>query len=243
MMIALLAAHQEGTVLTIWISGLVAIVAFLLLFLIRRVRRKQQSSATAWKWIERSDWIAGLGSFLVAVTALLVQVFGPTTQTTHPPGEEASPPSAVGKEETPPVVVTRNAHTLKASSWIATNDVDKVDLDSGHPGHGKSSIQLGPPRKGGPAEIILEQDRIHGYDSKIRYTLVAGTTTTHTQCAKALTHEADHLTEIPLDRLTPGTRLCVATDEARTALVRIVDRDLDKARLLLAFTTWSPKTG
>jgi hypothetical protein len=47
------------------------------------------------------------------------------------------------------------------SSGLGTNDRDKIDLDTGQPGHGGAPIQFGPRREGDAAEIILEEDELH----------------------------------------------------------------------------------
>ncbi|GII65591.1 hypothetical protein Skr01_56760 [Sphaerisporangium krabiense] len=189
-------------------------------------------STAVWTWIERIGWLAGLISTVFAGVTLARDLSEPAA---------APNASSAGPSPSPAVKVSRNSYTLHASSWISTNDRDKVDLDTGHPGHGRASLQVGPARDGGPAEIILEDDSIHGADPKVSYTLTRATT--YAACAAALAREGDHLTEIPLDRLGPGSRFCVTTDEKRLSLVRVVARNSETAELVIAFTTWTARPG
>ncbi|WP_188191197.1 hypothetical protein [Nonomuraea sp. SYSU D8015] len=223
--------------LIIWL--IVCVTAGTLILVIRHIRKKRTTVAGSggreageptspfWTWVERCGWCFGIVSGIAAVWTLVTS---------------ASPGSSPAKTPSPDpssVVASSDGYPLEPCSWtLVCNDRDKMDLDTGNPGHGSSSIQVGPARNGGPAEIILEDDRIHGSDTTPRYVISPGTTADAADCVNLLAHKKYRRLEVGLDDLTQGTKLCVETNDKQVALVTVMRVSYDPVGLEIAFTTW-----
>ncbi|GAA3543232.1 hypothetical protein GCM10022419_024260 [Nonomuraea rosea] len=219
----------------VWLITCVTAVA--LIIAVRQVGKKrvaaarnggretdENASASLWTWVERGGWCAGIVSGVAAVWTLF----------SAPPAAPAKPQSS----DSSSVVASSDGYRLEPCSSLDCNDRDKVDLDTGHPGHGSASIQIGPARKGGSAEIILEEDEIHGSDTTPRYVIAPAMTAGAADCVNLLAHQSYRRLDIGLDDLGQGTKLCVETDEKHVALVSVMRISYDPVELEIAFTTW-----
>jgi hypothetical protein len=63
--------------------------------------------------------------------------------------------TGTGAAESEPAI-SSPSYLLTPSSSVFTNDQDKVDLDTGCPGHGPTKPQVGPDRCGENADLILD---------------------------------------------------------------------------------------
>jgi hypothetical protein len=201
----------------------------------RRSAGRQAGEPTFWTWVERLGWCFGIVSGVAAVWTLAVPLLPGSSQAkTVPPGAAPSVSAAAAT-----VVVGSDGYVLVPCSWIMVcNDGDKVDLDTGHPGHGSASLQVGPARDGGPAEIILEDDRIHSSDTTPRFVIAPGTAATAADCENLLGHRSYRRVQVGLEDLTEGTKVCVETNEKHVTLVDVMRISLDPVELRIAFTTW-----
>ncbi|MEU7832592.1 MULTISPECIES: hypothetical protein [unclassified Nonomuraea] len=221
----------------IWLIACVAAGSFI--FTIRYVRKKRVSAAGSrrqeadqpassfWTWMERIGWLFSIVSGIAAVWTLVAPA-SPGPASAKPPSPDPSS-----------VATSSNDYLLKPCSWtIVCNDGDKVDLDTGTPGHGSSSIQVGAAREGGLAEIILEDDHIHGPDTTRRFVIAPGTAASADDCVNLLAHENYRQLEVRMDDLKQGAKVCVETNEKKVALVSVMRVSYEPVELEIAFTTW-----
>ncbi|MGK5532361.1 hypothetical protein [Streptomyces sp. URMC 129] len=131
-------------------------------------------------------------------------------------GDEGSPPVQA------PATDQAGTYVLKESNNPFTSDNDKLDIDTGLPGHG-SQPQI-RPNAGGLADLIMEPERLHTPDDEPRLMLTTGSPTDLAACDAALSATpANARGSIPHHELTSGAVLCVRTDLGLTATVEIQD--------------------
>ncbi len=121
---------------------------------------------------------------------------------------------------------------------------DKVDLDTAQSGFG-GQAQLGDYLEqcrveGGLAELILEQDEVHGPGNVPLFSVPqAGAVIGYEECRAAVSARERLRTRLFLDELRNGDTFCAVTDESRIARVSVLDVSVGaEARLTIAFTTW-----
>ena len=126
---------------------------------------------------------------------------------------EPRPDSSVGEPEP---TMTKKGYRLKPSSDVRTNDIDKIDLDTGCPGWGPTSIPVGRKRCGELADLIVEPYGLHAPNDQPLLAPVDGLAT-HTSCRD----RTDGVGTILLEDLHDGAQLCVWTDKHSIAAVHI----------------------
>ncbi|MFC4056101.1 hypothetical protein ACFOY4_40990 [Actinomadura syzygii] len=139
-----------------------------------------------------------------------------------------------------PLVQNRSGCVLRPSTSVFKNHLDKIDLDTGEPGHGGTEVLIGYRRKGGPAEIILNfhdisnASRVPGF-VKIARDQPAGAA----ECRALLRNRAARVSRFNNADLGQGDRLCVKTDQGRIALVHVQEMmAAPNPRLVIAFQVW-----
>jgi hypothetical protein len=178
-----------------------------------------------------------LSVIMVAVAAVYVnspaQATGPSGSPAQPtegadspgsPGNGIDPgnlPVAAGS--TPVPLIQKTGYVLRPSSFVDTNDQDKVDFDTGCPGWGEMYPHIGPPRCGGLADLIIDPDSLHtAGDRPDIIVLPPGVTGTYSSCRDLLTATpSTGVNSIPASNLHDGDRFCVETDYGHTAIVHI----------------------
>lgn len=174
--------------------------------------------------------VAGLGQ--AGAAALLIAV----TVIALPRGSDPTVPE---------LVVEQRGYELRPSSFVDTNDEDKVDLDTGCPGWGDMAISLGPPRCGQLADLIVEETKLHSIGGVRLVRLRADEPATYPSCRTALREQPQRgVVSIRPDELAPGDRLCLETDLGRLALVEVervmVDGVGSLGSLTIGFAVWRP---
>lgn len=152
----------------------------------------------------------------------------------------ADPPRA-----TPARVVREGSVLLTASRVPCTagDSHDKIDFDSGQPGHGKQAqTPCAPP--GGLAELILEDTEVHTADTPRLVLLPGGPGRGSIRddaatCVDALADPAALTHRIALDRLTEGSGVCVRTTDRAVAAV-VVTAPPRRGELRIAYRVWQP---
>lgn len=221
------------------VGGALAVMAW-------RRRVRGAAAPSVWLWVERASWLATIIAVGFALNETVLSRCAPTAT----PGPSAQavvtvPGSAVTtaapQGTSPPVRLTKDEFLLTPSSDIDTNDLDKVDLDSGYPGHGDAPLLIGPPRNGGLADIIMEEGEIHpARTNDLAYLLLpAGQVGSYERCRAGLTDTKSKLSRIPLGKLKQGVQFCVMTNERHTALVRVVRAPSGvPLQMVVGFTVW-----
>ncbi|MEU4571326.1 MULTISPECIES: hypothetical protein [Nonomuraea] len=221
----------------IWL--IVCVAAGALILAIRHAVKRRAASGGGggqespfWTWTERCGWLAGIVSMFAALWPLVASALATTASGTPAPSAAATQPA---------VVAASDGYVLRPCSWtMVCNDGDKVDLDTGKPGHGGSDILVGPAREGGPAEVILEDDHVHGSDSTARYVIAPATAASAADCANLLAHQKYRRPELGLEDLGQGAKVCAETTEKHVALVTVMRVSYEPVELEIAFTTWKP---
>lgn len=116
-------------------------------------------------------------------------------------------------------------HILKESNSPLTNANDKVDLDTGEPGHGPQlQGPWSPARAGRLADLVVEHTEVHsGCRSPLMLLAREGTAPTVAACRAALAARPGALTgSIPFSELEKGSVICMQTDEGLIAAVKVV---------------------
>jgi hypothetical protein len=166
-----------------------------------------------------------LGYSVVAAFSIVALVLSwlpaakPSPSVAEPDSTVASHPSspAPRSSETEPVPsLTKTRYRLTPSSNPLTNDGDKVDLDTGCPGWGPTSVRVGRNRCGDLADLIVETSTLHAPNDKPRLSLVSERAS-YTGCHDRV----DGVGVIPLDGLRGGGELCVTTDKDNIAAVHV----------------------
>jgi hypothetical protein len=148
-----------------------------------------------------------------------------------------SPPSTTEPQQREPIVAKTNYQLIPSSNPL-TNDADKVDLDTGCPGWGPTSVQVGRDRCGEAADLILESTNLHTYEELPRLAVLdGGQEASWTTCHEVL--EADNATvgTVQLSVLRPGLELCVLTDKDNIAAVHVVS--MSSADVVIGFEVWA----
>lgn len=177
--------------------------------------------------------VIAVAATTVLVTAYLRGAFDRTSAGSHSPmttntaaaspssfrphssvrSSEPRPDSSVGEPEP---TMTKKGYRLKPSSDVRTNDIDKIDLDTGCPGWGPTSIPVGRKRCGELADLIVEPYGLHAPNDQPLLAPVDGLAT-HTSCRD----RTDGVGTILLEDLHDGAQLCVWTDKHSIAAVHI----------------------
>ena len=189
-----------------------------------------------------------LGAILLTATAVGPAVLGndddrqadssASTPSSEPPAidEQRDQPSSRPESSPPDKVIEKTSYSMVASSVPLTNDRDKVDLDTGCPGWGPTSIPVGRGRCGEVADLILEPDSIHTFEKDPLMALLDdGQQATWATCHDTLTADTTTIGEVQLSELRPGSELCVLTDKDNVAAVHVVDMS---DGLVIGFEVW-----
>lgn len=143
--------------------------------------------------------------------------------TTRPPAA-AEPDSPCSQRPTMPSdLPRRQQYVLKESNLTFTNMLDKVDLDTGHPGHG-SQLQgdWNPARDGRLADLIVERSDVHTACQTASLLLAGrGAETNVDGCRAALAGGSTLTNSIKLADLAEGDVICAKTDEGLIAHIEI----------------------
>ncbi|ROP41955.1 hypothetical protein EDD40_7441 [Saccharothrix texasensis] len=129
------------------------------------------------------------------------------------PSKPSRPDTSIGE---PQPTMAKKEYRLKPSSDVRTNDIDKIDLDTGCPGWGPTSIPVGRKRCGELADLIVEDYGVHAPNDQPLLTPVDGLAT-YTSCRD----RTDGVGTILLEDLHEGAQLCVWTDKRNIAAVHI----------------------
>lgn len=190
--------------------------------------------------IQLQSWLTGGGApivwvlaallLIVAVVGMIREKFRATVRTliysviavlsvvalvlTWLPAAAPSPSRSSVTEPAPALTKTR--YRLTPSSNPLTNDSDKVDLDTGCPGWGPTSVRVGRNRCGDLADLIVENSSLHAPNDKPRLSLVSQRAS-YTGCHDRV----DGVGVVPLDNLRGGGELCVTTDKDNIAAVHV----------------------
>lgn len=187
------------------------------------------SGAGAWRYVERASWVVGIFGGVLGLATIAASL-----RQDEAGGGGGSP----DEPGSPSVLVEDDSYRLVPSDFFSSNDEDKVDLDTGEPGYGSSSILVGEAREGGPAELILENDQVHTGHDAVDYALVADPAPSHGACAEALADGANLTQGIDLDDLRVGSAFCVRTNDGNIARVQVRELSLDDVEMTVAFRTW-----
>jgi hypothetical protein len=155
--------------------------------------------------------------------------------------QTAAPRSAptTSEPQQPEPIVAKTDYQLIPSSNPLTNDADKVDLDTGCPGWGPTSIQVGRDRCGEAADLILEPTNLHTYEELPRLALLdRGQEASWAKCQEVVEADTATIGSVQLSELRPGSELCVSTDKDHIAAVHVVS--IDSTDLVIGFEVWAP---
>jgi hypothetical protein len=223
---ALIASNTQRTLIT---TALGVVAAALVCTLAVQV-----TTHRSWDWRRLLLVSVQVAASIALVAAALVAA---------PNGDNQSSASPSTGSDPSPVLETKN-YKLTVSSFVDTNDQDKIDLDTGCPGWGSMRPRIGPSRCGELADIILDEEGLHSNDGRPTLAkLVSNSHPRYDDCQAALNDEPDHtVSKLDVSDIGAGTELCVRTDLNRTALVHLEDLELDTAGQLAAstisFTVW-----
>jgi hypothetical protein len=228
-MAALLAADTRAARL-IWALGLSASIVVLNLVL---------RLAAHHPWNRRNLLVILIQILAVAVLIGIAIRLSPTNPVTTP---ENTGRGQAGAN----LDLSKDSYVLRRSSFIDTNDQDKVDLDTACPGWGNQHPRLGPSRCGELADLILDEEGIHNANS--RPNIIAPTPHSSldiNSCNATFSTDPAHLvSRVSTRDLAVGYTFCVKTDLDATALVEIdtIDTDSDGAlqTLTISFKVWKP---
>jgi hypothetical protein len=135
--------------------------------------------------------------------------------------------------------VTKTNYQLIPSSSPLTDDADKVDLDTGCPGWGPTSIPVGRDRCGEVADLILESTDLQTYEEQPRLALLDGEQeASWTTCHEVLEADTATIGSVQLSELRPGSELCVLTDKDNVAAVSVVS--MSSTDVVIGFEVWAP---
>ncbi len=155
-------------------------------------------------------------------------------------GYPASPPGSASIKP----FIAKKGYVLRRSSSIATNDQDKIDLDTGCPGWGGMHPRIGPSRCGETADVILDQEGVHAADNRPRFVeLDHNSGGDFAGCQAALTAKpASSLSQVEVATLRADDRICVQTELDNIALVTIQTVSTDAVhqlqQLTIDFVVW-----
>jgi nucleoside phosphorylase len=153
-------------------------------------------------------------------------------------------PSLVGADPSGDPVVEQRGFRMRPSSFVDTNDEDKVDLDTGCPGWGSMGIKVGPPRCGELADLVIDGNELHSARGNANMIVLAATDAPRrATCAAAIARKPNNgVSTIAAKDLRARLTFCVDTDKRNIGLVRItaVDHDqLDQVvSMTIDFTVW-----
>lgn len=184
---------------------------------------------------ERSSRRRALVGVFVGVAIVLTLAAVIVASLARSRGPVAAQGSADG--ESAPIMSAEN-YRLAPSSSVFTNDQDKVDLDTGCPGHGPTRPQLGPARCGENADLILDSGELLTWERMPRIALLpADRPASHTTCRQSAA-EGNLAGSIEVNRLEAGSGLCVLTDKGNIAAVRI-ESLAELPTIVISFDVWS----
>ncbi|MEO3812814.1 hypothetical protein ABGB17_27755 [Sphaerisporangium sp. B11E5] len=244
----------DTRILAIVVCVLAVAVGVMIGVLARR-HRKAGKGTTFWLSVERLGFVIAVIS---GSASLIFSVLGPILErhadppvpspavTGQPPsrttGRSPSTPPPDGEPGSRRVVLSEQGFALGPPSSFPKPETDKIDLDSGHRGHGPIVEQWGmdsQPDPGGRTDIIIEDGEIHSYDGNERTMalLVEPGGGGFAACESALAREDGRVARIALDDLEAGSQVCASTDKGRTALVTVEEVSQGPV-LTIGFTTW-----
>ncbi|MFE2752268.1 hypothetical protein ACFXGA_09725 [Actinosynnema sp. NPDC059335] len=155
----------------------------------------------------------------------------PPRPTTTARTSEPVPDTSLGESEP---IMTKTGYRLTPSSDPRTNDQDKIDLDTGCPGWGTTSVPIGRKRCGELADLIVETYGLHAPNDAPLLSLVSGPATL-TSCRDRV----DGVGTIQLEDLADGAELCVRTDKHNIAAVHVKSVD-DTGEMVIDYEIWEP---
>jgi hypothetical protein len=164
------------------------------------------------------------------------------TDTAVPPSPSATVTQTGGAEPTPTIV--KSGYILRVSTFVDTNDEDKVDLDTACPGWGSMHPRIGPSRCGELADIVLDENGIHTADGGPGFIVVpAGTPSGYQTCVSAFGVQSNQaVNQIEAQDVSVGDQVCIKTDLAAISAVHIdhVTKDNlgDLREIKISFTVW-----
>lgn len=185
---------------------------------------------------------------MVEVVALVALIVGAIVISPHGRSGVAAggPAPTVSGQGAPAPFITQQGYGLRPSSSIATNDQDKVDVDTGCPGWGNMRPRLGPSRCGEVTEVIADEEGIHTADGGPHlYPLAADAHPSFDSCVAALDAELDTgVNQVDIADLKVDDQICIRTDKRNVALVRVEAVTTDTlgqlTKLTIGFTVWKP---
>jgi hypothetical protein len=209
-------------------------------------------------WIRKPHWVRTKAMVFSIIILIIITALFTTMQTTQgsSAGKSPSPPaggsatsSSSGAAANEPVkpFIEKKGYVLRRSSSIATNDQDKVDLDTGCPGWGGMHPRLGPSRCGETADLILDEEGIHPADGQPRFIeLHSDAEGDYATCRSALTAVPSRsLNQLDVTALRSTDRVCVETDKDNIAFVTVYEVSTDALqalqRLTIDFVVWRPQ--
>jgi hypothetical protein len=159
------------------------------------------------------------------------------------PRQASATATSAGGAEPAPTIVERG-YVLRVSTFVDTNDEDKIDLDTACPGWGSMHPRIGPSRCGDLADIVLDENGVHTADGRPRFVVFpAGTPEDYQTCKNAFGAQPNQaVNQIGARDLGAGDQVCVQTDLAAIGAVHIdhVTRDGpgDLREIKISFTVW-----
>jgi hypothetical protein len=212
-------------------------------------------------WISRPGWLPTRALAPIIVVLILVSaLFGAlqiinqqssadkVTGHASPPENPAAAPAGPGGGGNAPAArepsIDKKGYVLRRSSSIATNNQDKVDLDTGCPGWGGMHPRFGPSRCGETADLILDQEGIHPADDRPRFIEIGHDSPGgYAECRSALAAKPSRsVNQLEATALRSGERFCAQTDLDNTALVTVDDVATDAfhrlQQLTIDFAVW-----
>jgi hypothetical protein len=190
-----------------------------------------------------------LATAMIVVAAVLGNSPASTAMESNAPTPTPTPtptstPTGTGGG-TPSLLMDKANYVLRPSSFVDTNDQDKVDLDTGCPGWGDMFPHVGPRRCGDLADLIVESDTIHTADGQPAIAILpSGVTGTYASCHSKLDSEPNtSVSSLQVSSLEDGEALCVRTDRGNIALVHLDKIQKDSlgqlASLTIEFKVWA----
>lgn len=163
-------------------------------------------------------------------------------------GAGEAPPPQPGTAEEPRPIVDKTGYLLRRSSFVDTNDQDKVDVDTGCPGWGGMHPRIGPSRCGELADVILDEEGLHTAEGRPSLVyLPPGRDGGYESCRAAFEKRPDpSVIEVGVGELEAGGGLCIETDQGNLAAVRIDEISVDGTgqleSMMISFRVWPPPT-
>jgi hypothetical protein len=182
------------------------------------------------RYTPRTVYSAIVAVVCIGTIAAAPALWPTTTSDATPSSAPPNTGSDVPPSEPVPVLV-KTGYRLAPSSNPLTNDGDKIDLDTGCPGWGPTSVRVGRNRCGDLADLIVETQGLHAPDDAPRLSPVD-------QASYASCRDRDdHVGIVRLTDLRHRTELCARTDKDNIAAIHI-DSVSDNGEIVISYTLW-----